>query len=211
MPQKALTRGARSEIVTKDNVHLQRYLRAKIGLTPEEIAKEHGVSVETVKGSIAKIDTYRALHTLEFANEAAVGIVVGSANIIQRAILRGAVAKKRVIVGDKTEMVDDFAIQAKSVENFTALVTAIQPRGGKPVNVNVNANANSQSTAVSHSETRTMGFEERLRHISKKVEQESSSKSEIGTTFDDEVIEAEEKEEGVLVPDIEEGGDGSPK
>lgn len=209
MARRVITRGARaSSILSKDNIHLQRYLRAKIGISPEQIAKEHGVQLDTVKESIAKVDVYRQLHTLDFANEAAVGVVVGAAGEIGRAILRGATATKRIVVGNGTEVVDDHATQQKAVENFTGLVTAIQPKGGKGVSVSVSANSTAQSAASSHSETRTMGYEERLRKVSQQVEAESTRKSEVGTTFDDEEVEDDEEDEGEVVPELTEGGDG---
>lgn len=210
MATNTLTRGSRSSgIISKDNIHLQRYLRAKIGLTPEEIAKEHKVSVQAVKASIARIDSYRALHTLDFANEGIVGLLIDVLPDTKSALVRGMKAKKRVTVGNRTELVDDILMQQKAVENVKELAMVIQPKGGKPVNVQVSANANAQSAVVSHSETRVMGMEENLRAISQRVEAETRQKSEVGTTFDDEVPddgEAEEEEEDeprVLEGDVE--------
>lgn len=174
---------SKSALISRDSIHYSRYLRWKIGTPEAEIAKQDEVSVEAVKKSIAKVDTLRGLHSLDFAQEAVVQTVLENQPETSKAL-------KKALTHN------DIKIQLEGVERFTDMVAAIQPRGGKPIQIsNTTQVANMPQQSPTVRESHFIGFEDRVRQIGTKIKETNLLPSETSTTFDDNNLADDSEEE----------------
>ena len=188
MANKAITR------VSPDAqpIDFQRLIRRKMGASAKDISAADGVTEAAVLESINVAELYMSLHSLEHANAAVVGIVKDTANETQKTLRRGLNAKKKSRnKWGRTVVEHDIPTQLKAVGQFTAMVEAIQPKGGKGITVNANAAANAQATTFSE-ENYQPGFEELIDTIRSKVARQNLVPREVSTTTDDVVLDGGE-------------------
>lgn len=191
MANKLIKRGS----AEPNPIDFQRLIRRKLGATTKEIAVADGITEKAALASVNAAEIYLDLHSLEHVNAAVGRIVQNSAEKTQKTLHRSLEAKLRT--RDKKGRVhieEDFSTQLRAVGEFTSMVEAIQPKGGKGVTVNANSTANAQATAFSE-ENYQPGFEELIDTIRTKVERQNLIPREVGTTTDDVVLDGGELEE----------------
>lgn len=177
------------------SINISRYIRHKLGKTPEEIAEEDKVRPSAVLNSIASVDAFRQTHTVEFLNEAMIDVVMQNKDKLQRTLSAGLTATK---INEKGKKVADHTTQQKAFENAAKLVDTLQPKPTKGISVNVK-----QQTAVAQGspppESGFTDFEARIRNIRAKVDRYNQLPSTTGTVIDDDAEIQEDKEEEVTV------------
>lgn len=130
-----------------------RYIRVKkLGYTPDDLAKEEGVSVETINKSIARYEVAKSLRSMEQVAEGQASIVAAVNHLETKAIAGALEAQtfaydaygKPVKDGKGNPItVPDHEIRLRAVDTVNKKIEAIQPksRGGVNVAVGVGVNA----------------------------------------------------------------------
>ncbi len=145
------------------NVHIVRYALHKTGLTVEEIAQKHGVSVHTIEKSIKTVDNFRLTNTAEFLNFGMVDTVLGRKNKLDKALDEALDAKITFTDGSKRP---DHETRMKAVAEVRQLTAALQPKAsGSRTVIQTNLSAQASSVAAAKTEGHFTGFEERMRSI----------------------------------------------
>lgn len=168
-----MSAGFKSELPGLDEYRWIRSRQQNIPL--DQIAKEEGVSVEAVTRSIARIDRKRARLTLREIHAAEMSVLLSGVREEREAINSALTAVKRVQVLDVrgrplidkgepiyTE-VPDHETRMAAVQLRTAILNAIQPKGGG-VNLNVS------QVAVGGGGVSRRGVEARIIEFNKKRE-----------------------------------------
>lgn len=165
----------------KSSVNLSRYIRHNLGATPAEIASQDGVGVRTIEKSIASIDAYRATHTVEFLNQSMIEVVMSNTDELREAMKGGLTAQK---IDDQGKKVPDHTVQMHAIDSATRMVTALQPKIGKGIQLNLNQQQAIAAGATPPPESGFAGFEERLRQIRTRIDQHNQLPSATGDVID---------------------------
>ena len=127
----------------RDARHLMRYLKAKAGLSPVEIAKSEHVSIKTVNDSIQAIERYEQQNTegqLQLAVRDLVISTIPQAKETLHGLLTATetVMKKNLKTGkDEYVTVEDKTTRLEGTRLVRDLVIGMQPKGpGVAVQVN---------------------------------------------------------------------------
>lgn len=154
---------------TRDPRHLMRYLKAKAGITPQEIAKSEHVTLRRVRDSIKEIEAYEhqnsdgqlqlavrdlVISTIPTAKDTINGLLTATTTIERVNAKTGL--KEFVKVEDKTTRLEG----ARLVKD---LVIGMQPK--QPA-VAVNVNQTNQTANIGTAET----LEERMRRLRSKAQ-----------------------------------------
>ena len=154
--------------INKNPAHYKRYLRYKSGESPEEIAKEEGVSVETIMKSVRAVDVYRQMHGVGALEETAIHSIMKNEEAARHAVASGLKAK--LVIRDPTTMKKigtepDHATQLEAARIHEESKKHIFERHKSPstqIGVAVNTNIAPTIAEKGHS------FEERLREIDRR-------------------------------------------
>lgn len=182
-------------VTSKSKIHHSRYIRKRIGIEVAEIAKADKVTIETVQKSINMVEAYRACHTIEFVNEAIMGLIMENTGPVSKAIAGGLGAKLE-LEGAKGQKVTvpDHAMRMRAVDSFTKLVETVQPKA-KTGGVSVSVQQTAAALAAAPTETSLLGFEDKLKVIRRKIQEQEALPSEVGTPYDDEAELADDDDE----------------
>jgi hypothetical protein len=149
----------------RDSRHLMRYLKAKAGLDPKEIAHSEHVSIATVKDSIQRIEAYENQNSegqLQLAVRDLVISVVPQAKDTIQGLLTATelVEAKNLKTGLQEHIrVEDKVTRLEAGRLVKDLIIGLQPKGpGVAVQVN---NNNQPSVNIGSAET----TEERMKRL----------------------------------------------
>ena len=143
--------------------NLSRYIRSRSGMADEDIAREDGVKVETVRASIRAIQAQRFLHTPEFATEGIVGALVDTQEDLKSALHHGLTATREYLdhQTNKTTTLPDIPLQLEAVDKYAKLVTSIQKKETRnQTQVNVGLAVGAKPVAGGY-----IGVEDRIRKL----------------------------------------------
>ena len=143
--------------------NLSRYNRSRTGMADEDIAREDGVKVETVRASIRAIQQERLLHAPEFATEAIVGAIVDTKEELKRAMRNGLTATKEYFdhQTNTSTTLPDVELQLQAVDKVAKLATAIQKKETRnQTQVNVGLAVGAKPAAGGY-----IGVEDRIRKL----------------------------------------------
>ena len=149
----------------RDARHLMRYLKAKAGVTPAEIAKSERVSLSTINESIRSIEMYEQQNTegqLQLAVRDLVISTIPQAKETINGLLTATeiVLKKNLKTGKEEHVtVDDKTTRLEAARVVRDLVIGMQPKG-PAVALQVNQN-NNPTVTVGATET----VEERMKRL----------------------------------------------
>ena len=180
----------------RDARHLMRYLKAKSGVDPKEIAKSERVSIGTVNESIKSIEMYEQQNTegqLQLAVRDLVISTIPQAKETIHALLTATelVLKKNLKTGkDEHVTVEDKTTRLEGARLVRDLVIGMQPKG-PAVAVQVNQN-NNPTVTVGSSETN----EERVRRLRKQAQEHNLLPAQVAAvpTYIDEGEDAPDDE-----------------
>lgn len=190
--------------VTSDRhstVGQSRYERMKRGLTVEDIAREDGVSVRTVRASIEFVQLKESLNTQSEMERQQMSII-NSVVETERRTLKEALTATRIIERDgKQKSLPDWETRTKAMDTVTQRIKAVKERpavtgGGNQTQVIVNPTPTPTISGISY-----RSFEDRLRqHIqgrpvaalpeSTSEDTQQIEDSELGDETDDESLNA---------------------
>ena len=189
---------------TRDPRHLMRYLKAKAGITPQEIAKSEHVTLRRVQDSIKEIEAYEhqnsdgqlqlavrdlVISTIPTAKDTINGLLTATTTIEQVNAKTGL--KEFVKVEDKTTRLEG----ARLVKD---LVIGMQPK--QPA-VAVNVNQTNQTANIGSAET----VEERMRRLRARAQEHNLLPPKVAAV--PQAIDAGLDDDDVIDGDDDEGGD----
>ena len=163
MPSKT-TRPLSKIKATNDARHLMRFLKAKSGTDPADIAKSEKVSIQAVKDSIKKYEAYTSFNSdgqMQLAVRDLIISTIPQAKQTIQGLLTSTtvVRRKNKKTGlEEDVVVDDKTTQLEAMRVVTGLITTTQPKGPA---VAVNVQQNNQTAVLSSAET----TEERMRRL----------------------------------------------
>jgi hypothetical protein len=141
-------------------IQQSRFLRARAGVSIEEIALQDRVSQRTVERSIQRADAFRLANSIEAVNEALSDSILKNKPDMDESINSALKATRLVKDADGTyRSVPDHRVQLKAVDKLVAIAKTMQPKAGKVTKVNVGVGVGVHTTRNYE------GFEERLRKI----------------------------------------------
>jgi predicted DNA-binding protein YlxM (UPF0122 family) len=161
-------------------IQQNRYLRARTGISIEEIARHDGVSKRTVEQSIQRVEAFRQGNSIEVVNEALSNSILKNKADMDRSI-NSALNAKRLVKDPEDgtyRSVPDHRVQLKAVDKLVEIAKTVQPKPGNVTKVNVGVGVGVRTT-----ETNYLGFEERLRLI--RAAMDAPAKIEAKTEVDD--------------------------
>lgn len=147
-----------------DGRHLIRFLKSQAGADAAAIAKQEGVSLQTVRQSISQMEIYRKKNTQVEFELAIRDLVISTIPQTKQTLQRLLTATEIVEVKDqktgktKYEKVEDKTTRIEAVRLTKELIVGMIPKG-PPVEVNVNNTT--QIANMSAAETN----EERMRRL----------------------------------------------
>jgi len=198
-PKKGTKRPNRQPSVYRStSANLRRHALHKLGRSIEEIAIEEGVRPAAIARSIESVDTMRLLNTPEVMTAEMINSVIGRKLKYDQAL---EAALDAVIVGKKGTTTPNHNIRLRAVAEVRQMVKALQPRGGG-INLNVNNSSSALSSSIASSDTRFIGFEERLREVRAQIDQHNQlpPPDSIAAPEADNEIEEDEVEDGTTNP-----------
>ena len=180
-------------LLAPNEIHRVRYVKNKtLGMSTEQIAREEGIQEKYIKKSIADVEAFKALTTLEELESSQVEVVLFNKDL-EKLALRNALQAKTVIYNEKTgkkiseEPNHEIQLEAvKVIADITDNLVGSKkglPVGGSTTNVNILNAPGSAGVGIAT-------FEDRLREVKRKrglLEQTNPSSSD-----SDSEIEAEE-------------------
>jgi hypothetical protein len=180
-------------LLAPSEIHRVRYVKNKsLGMSTEQIAREEGISERFIKQSIASVEAFKALTTLEELESSQVEVVLFNKDL-EKLALRNALQAKTVIyneaTGKKISEQPNHEIQLEAVKVIADITDNLVgskkgvPAGGSTTNVNILNAPGSAGVGIAT-------FEDRLREVKRKrglLEQNNPSSSD-----SDSEIEAEE-------------------
>ena len=185
---------ARQLLLAPNEIHRLRYVKNKsLGMSTEQISREEGIQEKYIKQSIAAVEAFKALTTLEELESSQVEVVLFNKDL-EKLALRNALQAKTVIYNEKTgkkvseEPNHEIQLEAVKViaditDNLVGSKYKGVPGGGSTTNVNILNAPGSAGVGIAT-------FEDRLREVKRKrglLEQTNPSSSD-----SDSEIEAEE-------------------
>ena len=187
---------------TRDPRHLMRYLKAKAGIDPKEIAKSEHKSLRRVQDSIKMIEAYEHQNDegqLQLAVRDLVISVIPTAKETMIGLLTATTTVRTP--NAKTGKVDTYREEDKTTRLEAArlvkdLAIGMQPK--QPA-VAVNVNQTNQTANIGSAET----LEERLRRLRSKAQEHNLLPPEVAAVpaaidsglDDDDVIEGDDEED----------------
>src|SRR5208337_106874 len=185
---------ARQLLLAPNEIHRLRYVKNKsLGMSTEQISREEGIQEKYIKQSIAAVEAFKALTTLEELESSQVEVVLFNKDL-EKLALRNALQAKTVIYNEKTEkkvseepnheiQLEAVKVIADITDNLVGSKYKGVPAGGSTTNVNILNAPGSAGVGIAT-------FEDRLREVKRKrglLEQTNPSSSD-----SDSEIEAEE-------------------
>lgn len=162
-------------LVVQNPIHRRRWRFHRVdGLPIAKIAKDEGVDYATVKESIDLVDLYKDIHTIEEVNAAQSAVILANSKK-EEEVLRDALdATMPVEVldadGNKTtDWVPDRKTQLEAIDTITRKLHAIQPKAAHSTSVQV-------GVGIADARQIPPGFEERLREITSRRQEERALK-----------------------------------
>jgi hypothetical protein len=185
-----------------DPRHLMRFLKAKAGADPKTIARQEGVSIETVKHSVTMIDAYRKRNTqpeLDIAVRDLVISAIPQAKDTLNGLLTAMelVEFKDVQTGKtKVKTVEDKTTRLEALRLVNTLIIGLQPKA-PPTQVNVNQTNQvaNLTEGVETVEERTARLRERIKSHNALPPEVAAVPASIDEADDDESEEDDDEEE----------------
>lgn len=163
-------------IIAPTDTHRLRFVKNKLlGMSTEQIAKEEGINEKYIKQSIAKVESYRALHTLDELEASQVEVILFNKDLQKIAIRNGLQATTQIILkekdaegneNEKIVEVKDVGMQLRTVEviaKMTDNLMGSRARSLPQQTTNVNILNAGGGTGVG-----IATFEDRLREVKRK-------------------------------------------
>jgi hypothetical protein len=157
-------------LLAPSEIHRLRFAKNKIlAMSTEQIAKEEGIGESCIKQSIARVEAYRALNTIEALEASQVEVILFNSEVQKRALRNGLMAT--TVFTDKDGKVSrepDYETQLQCLnimERMTKNLLGSKP-GGAPLpssttNVNIVNAAGGAGVGI-------LTFEDRLREVKRK-------------------------------------------
>ena len=175
---------AKQLLLAPNEIHRVRYVKNKtLGMSTEQIAREEGIQEKYIKKSIADVEAFKALTTLEELESSQVEVVLFNKDL-EKLALRNALQAKTVIYNEKTgkkiseEPNHEVQLEAvKVIADITDNLVGSKkgfPAGGSTTNVNILNAPGSAGVGIAT-------FEDRLREVKRKrglLEQNNPSSSD---------------------------------
>jgi len=157
-----------------NSVDCSRFYRYhELGMSLPDIAKEDGITMITVRGSLDKVRAYRGRFSASAVLHSQAETVMQLAGIERIALEKALTATTMIEVpdedGEGTTMkeVPNHEINLQAAEIITRKVEVIQPKGGKGFSIQTNVGVVSAPQAAS-SQPRGFSIEERMRELQAK-------------------------------------------
>lgn len=129
-------------------IQQNRFLRARAGLSIEEIARQDGVSQKTVERSIQSVDAFRQANSVEVVNEALFNSILRNKPDMDKSI-NSALKAKRLVKDPEDgtyRSVPDHRVQLKAVDRLVEIAKTVQPKPGNVTKVNVGVGVGVRTT-----------------------------------------------------------------
>ena len=158
----------------KNALHLSRWKRIKEGSSIEKVAEEDGVSKTAVRNSFLNIETYKNIYSMQQLETAQIEMIMDLQEGEKLSLTEAFKAKIRTFVGNSMVETPDHDTALSASHVITERISALRPnKGGLTINASASAGASSSSSSSGGS----VSFEDRLRKILQKREQEKSSEA----------------------------------
>ena len=154
------------------SIHSMRHAKNKVlGQSIEAIAKEEGVGEQTVRMSIARVEAYHAIYTVDELKTGEIEVVLFNHEVKKMALHEALTAENKIysVGGELVDKVPDHDTRLRAVEILAKVANNIMGTAIKflpnpsssQVNVNVLAGGGSAGIVIAT-------FEDRLREVQKK-------------------------------------------
>jgi hypothetical protein len=154
-------------------IHRLRYTKHKVmGMSPEDISEEEGVSVEIVRRSIRRIELQNSFTSIDALESSQIGVILHHKELEKAAISGALQAEKKVYAeagehaGEVIAVEPDHEIRLQAVNALTrkseAVISLHTKSGGISVNTNIGVGVSNSSSGIT--------FEDKLREIQRKRE-----------------------------------------